>query len=271
MLSEKKEQAIKANYHTHTKRCHHARGEDREYVEAAIEAGLQILGFSDHTPYPVREGFVSGMRISLDEADDYFYSISSLKKEYAKDIKIHIGVEAEYFPEHFHKLLDFMKDYPLEYMILGEHFVPEEERGRYLGAPFTDVALLEEYTKDVIEAIHTGKFLYVAHPDLPNYVGEDKDQKITDAMEQICAAAKQANLPLEINMLGHVRGGQYPSDYLLKAAAKYGNDMIIGMDVHNPKHFYNPKAIDECIGMAERYHLNLLTCLPALGDELNVG
>ena len=38
-----------ANYHTHTKRCHHACGEDREYVEAAIESGLKILGFSDHT------------------------------------------------------------------------------------------------------------------------------------------------------------------------------------------------------------------------------
>ena len=32
-----------ANYHTHTKRCKHATGEDREYVEAAIETGLKIL------------------------------------------------------------------------------------------------------------------------------------------------------------------------------------------------------------------------------------
>ncbi len=44
--------AFIANYHTHTKRCRHAVGEDREYVEAAIEAGLKVLGFSDHTPIP---------------------------------------------------------------------------------------------------------------------------------------------------------------------------------------------------------------------------
>ena len=31
-----------ANYHTHTKRCQHAGGEDREYVEAAIQAGDRI-------------------------------------------------------------------------------------------------------------------------------------------------------------------------------------------------------------------------------------
>ena len=41
-----------ANYHTHTARCNHASGTEREYVEAAIKSGLKILGFADHTPYP---------------------------------------------------------------------------------------------------------------------------------------------------------------------------------------------------------------------------
>ena len=36
------------NMHTHTARCMHARGEDREYVEKAIEAGFEVLGMSDH-------------------------------------------------------------------------------------------------------------------------------------------------------------------------------------------------------------------------------
>ena len=36
-----------ANYHTHTYRCHHADGTEREYVERAIENGLKIFGFSE--------------------------------------------------------------------------------------------------------------------------------------------------------------------------------------------------------------------------------
>ena len=37
-LTQKKRGIIMyANYHTHTKRCRHAAGEDREYVEAAIK------------------------------------------------------------------------------------------------------------------------------------------------------------------------------------------------------------------------------------------
>ena len=40
-----------ANFHTHTYRCHHASGTDREYVESAIRAGVKVLGFADHSPY----------------------------------------------------------------------------------------------------------------------------------------------------------------------------------------------------------------------------
>ena len=46
---------IKANYHTHTKRCRHANGSDRDYIEAAISAGIKTLGFSDHVPLPYRD------------------------------------------------------------------------------------------------------------------------------------------------------------------------------------------------------------------------
>ena len=42
--------AMHTNYHTHTYRCHHAFGTEREYIEKAIEAGFTVLGFSDHTP-----------------------------------------------------------------------------------------------------------------------------------------------------------------------------------------------------------------------------
>ena len=43
-----------ANYHTHTARCRHAAGADREYVRSAIDSGVKILGFSDHAPFPHR-------------------------------------------------------------------------------------------------------------------------------------------------------------------------------------------------------------------------
>ena len=38
----------KFNLHTHTWRCGHAVGEDSEYIENAIVAGFECLGFSEH-------------------------------------------------------------------------------------------------------------------------------------------------------------------------------------------------------------------------------
>ena len=52
-----------ANYHTHTYRCGHAVGEDRQYVETAIRRGLQVLGFSEHVPMPFPDGHESRFRV----------------------------------------------------------------------------------------------------------------------------------------------------------------------------------------------------------------
>ena len=41
---------MKHNYHTHTVRCRHAQNTEREYIEAAIAAGIETLGFADHAP-----------------------------------------------------------------------------------------------------------------------------------------------------------------------------------------------------------------------------
>ena len=34
---------LTTNFHTHTTRCNHAVGEDRQYVEAAIKGGLKVI------------------------------------------------------------------------------------------------------------------------------------------------------------------------------------------------------------------------------------
>ena len=69
---------IKANYHTHTARCGHAIGTDEEYVQAAIQAGLKTLGFSDHAAYPTP---CTGLRMNIEQIPDYYQSIRSLQEK----------------------------------------------------------------------------------------------------------------------------------------------------------------------------------------------
>ena len=42
-----------ANYHTHTYRCGHAEGDEKEYIECVIRGGLQRLGCDAHRPEDV--------------------------------------------------------------------------------------------------------------------------------------------------------------------------------------------------------------------------
>ena len=82
----------KANYHTHTSRCHHATGSDEDYVLSAIKGGYEILGFSDHTPWPYASGFVSRTRMLPSELEGYVQSLRTLKEQYEGQLDIKIGL-----------------------------------------------------------------------------------------------------------------------------------------------------------------------------------
>ena len=103
-----------ANYHTHTWRCLRASGTEREYVENAIRGGLRILGFSDHTPMPYPDGYVSNVKMLPDQLEDYVDTVLKLKQEYRNDIEIRLGLEVEYYPALFEALLELVRPYPME-------------------------------------------------------------------------------------------------------------------------------------------------------------
>ena len=117
---------MKANYHTHTWRCNHAEPDERAYVQAALDTGLKVLGFSDHSPYPFDDGYCSGFRMRCDQTAEYIRTIAALRDEYRGDIDIHIGFEAEYYPRYFGRLLEMLEPTEYEYLILGQHFLGNE-------------------------------------------------------------------------------------------------------------------------------------------------
>ena len=160
-----------ANYHTHTERCGHARGADREFVESAIEGGFQVLGFADHCPWVFGDGYVSHIRMTPAEVDGYFASLTALKKEYANDIRIYFGFEAEFIPQLIEAQDKLLADYPLDYMIMGQHFNNPEHHSEYMGVPTGDERLLKQYVDRIIEGMDSGRYRYLAHPDLLDFTG----------------------------------------------------------------------------------------------------
>lgn len=222
-----------ANYHTHTYRCNHASGEDRQYVEKAIERGLKVLGFSDHCPQFFPTEHYSGFRMRPEKMDDYVKSVLDLRREYKNDIDIKLGLEIEYYPEIFDKLDEFLAQYPMEYYILGEHFI-HNEYDTHISSGWADHddGMLTNYVDQILEAMKTGKFTYLAHPDLFAYNGDEAFYAAE--AKRLCEGAKELGVPLEINFLGLATKRIYPCDRFFKIATEVGCDFVFGCDAHNP-------------------------------------
>lgn len=237
-------QRMRVNYHTHTFRCGHAFGTEREYIEKAIEGGIGILGFSDHTPQPFRNGSLSSIRMEMRELDSYVYTLESLRKEYQGQIQIKIGLEAEFFPALFEELMDRIGQYPIEYLIMGQHYLGECDESIYAGMTTRDERFLELYVSQVLEGLRTGRFSYLAHPDVMDFIGR---KEIYDKhMTRLCRGCRELGIPLEVNRLGVYEGRNYPSARFFTIAAREGNEVVIGYDAHNPETLSDEAAYQNC-------------------------
>lgn len=245
-----------ANYHTHTVRCGHATGSEREYIENAIKAGIKILGFSDHAPMPFDGDYVSGIRMPCSLAGEYISTIRALAEEYKSDIKIYAGYEAEYYPRIFDRFIEFISKTDCDYLIMGQHFNKYEEGGRYNGAATDKEKDICSYVDEVIEGLSTGKFSYLAHPDLINYNGDSEIYK--REMRKICIYAKENKIPLEINLWGLLYKRQYPNPLFWDIVAEVGADAVLGYDAHVPNLFENTELLCEAQEIAEKRNIHLV-------------
>lgn len=254
------------NLHTHTRRCNHAAGEDREYVEAAIEAGMTVLGFADHCPqfFPV-DDYYSTFRMLPEQAAEYAESIRALQKEYAADIRILLGFETEYYPDTFDALMDFVRPLKLDYMIMGQHFVGNEydEGSYYAASEGKKEDYLRQYVRQVKEGLSTGVFTYLAHPDIVWYVGSEA--YYTQQMSELCRFALEHDIPLEYNLLGYINGRSYPDPAFWDIAAAAGNKVVVGYDAHEPGMLLNSGVYHAC---AEQLAARGVTPVPFDGISL---
>ncbi|MBO7486106.1 MAG: histidinol-phosphatase [Spirochaetaceae bacterium] len=252
-----------ANYHTHTPRCKHAVGSEREYIERAIDCGFKILGFSDHTPQPYPKDYVSTIRMGMDEIEDYTSTLVALREEYKDKIKILIGYEVEYTHKYFDKLLTELRKFPLDYLIQGQHFTPDEVEGVYMGFKSGDETRLKQYVDLTVEGMRTGLFSYLAHPDLVNFTGDDATYK--KHMVRIVETALECDIPLEVNMLGFVEKRNYPCDRFFSMAAQMGAKFVIGCDAHKPQMLNQPEAVSGFMDFLNRYGINVTDNVINLG------
>lgn len=243
---------VKTNYHTHTERCKHAYGSEEQFIQAAIRAGIDELGFADHTPWPFKtKDFEPRMRMKLSQFQDYLNTLKELKVKYQDQISIKIGLECEYYEEYIPWLASEVKE-QVDYLIFGNHYAYSDELtpiAPYMGNGVKDPESLEVYVNSSLKAIESGLFSYFAHPDLFMRCYPVYDEHVEKAAHLLCQACAKHNLPLEINLsavaaLMRNPKSLYPSRPFYKIAKDYGCSVIIGWDAHTPGPLEDKKLYD---------------------------
>ena len=253
---------MKHNFHTHTTRCKHAIGTDEQYVLAALESGFDVLGFADHAPWAFTSDYVSHCRMLPSQWADYKQSVLSLKERYAGQVDIHLGLECEYYARYFDQLRR-LRDDGCEYFILACHFLDTEEINPYVGHSCQADDEVLRYAEQTVQGIRTGLYSYVAHPDLYMMYRDELSPVCMEAADMICQAAKEAHMPIEYNLLGllgeltdHPRG--YPNADFWRYVRKWDNDVILGVDAHDPAQFRNPIVWDTAMTRLETLGFRLV-------------
>ena len=260
---------MKSNYHTHTARCGHAVGEDEAYVAAAVRQGFDILGFSDHMPWPYKGGYRHpSVRMDVNRMDEYLSSVRALREKYAGKIQILTGFECEYFPEYMGWLGEIKEAKKLDYLILGNHYDTSDEFGMYFGAVSTPQEL-RRYVDMTIAGLRTGLFVYLAHPDLFMRRWPRFDENVRAAALDLCACCLELGIPMEYNvhdryLYPRTHHLDYPDASFFEIVREAGVPVLIGIDAHDPDEIENPAQWDRADGELQVFGERYLRVLPRL-------
>jgi len=137
------------------------------------------------------------------------------------------------------------------------HHTPRGEHGS--GGATADEALLRRYCRQVITGLETGKFTYLAHPDLFRFVGEEAVYR--RHMRDVVRFAKDADIPLEINLLGLGLNKHYPRRAFWELAAEEGCCCLLGLDAHTPEQVADLVPEQAALEMVQLLGLKLIPTL----------
>jgi histidinol-phosphatase (PHP family) len=217
--------------HNHTTRCNHAEGTVDEYIQRAIELGIDIYGFSEHAPMDFDENY----RLPFHDMDAYVSDILTAKKKYENHIEILLGYEVDYLPEHMDERV---LNANVDYLIGSVHFIDKWsfDNPEFIGGWKTKD--IDEIWKAYFEAteamVKTGKFDIVGHLDLIKVFKYMPKTDVRLLAKNVLKAIKKSGMVMELNAAGLRKPVKeiYPSTQLLEEAYALDIPITFSSDAH---------------------------------------
>lgn len=256
---------MKIDAHTHTHYCPHSSGEHVEkMIQKAIELEFDEYHITEHPPLP--DSFLKKLypleviptiTMSEQETDDYIKEMLNLKNRYKDNIKIKVGFEIDYLPEHTIWTKNFLNEYGkyCDTGLLSIHYLKgnngwrcvdfnEEDMKEGLVSYYGDTEKFQlAYYNLVKESIETDLGKYkpnrIGHLTLcnkfKNYIEMEKSNLVDEKILEILQLIKKQNCVLDFNTAGLYKpycGEAYPPDDILRIAQKMEIPFMYGSDAH---------------------------------------
>ena len=223
--------STRIDLHNHTTRCNHAEGTVDEYIQRAIELGIDIYGFSEHAPMD----FDLKYRLPFEEMDAYVHDVLTAKEKYKNDISILLGYEVDWLQGHMDERV---LNADVDYLIGSVHFIDKWgfDNPEFIGG-WKDKDI-DEIWKAYFEATEamarSAKFDIVGHLDLIKVFKFMPKQDIRILAKDVLHAIKKSNMVLEVNTAGLRKpvGEMYPSRDLLEVAYSLNIPITFSSDAH---------------------------------------
>jgi len=223
---------MRIDLHNHTTRCNHAVGTIDEYINRAIELGIDTYGFSEHAPM----NFDTYYRLGFEEMDAYVQDVLVAKEKYQGKIEILLGYEVDYLPTYMDKRV--LKS-DVDYLIGSVHFIDKWgfDNPEFIGGyEKRDIDTIWQEYFDAIEAMaQTGYFDIVGHFDLIKVFKFMPNKDIRLIANNALKAIKKSGMVLELNSAGLRKPIKeiYPSEMLLTVAYELDIPITFSSDAHS--------------------------------------
>ena len=248
---KQQEKTIHIDLHNHTVHCNHAEGTLDEYIERAIELGIDIYGFSEHAPMHFDEKY----RLPLCDMGTYATEVLNARERYKDRIKILLGYEVDWLPGYMESSILNAK---VDYLIGSVHFIDKWsfDNPEFLSGWKT--RNIDEIWQAYFEAteamVSSGKFDIVGHLDLIKVFKYLPKQDIRLLARKTLTAMKASNMVLELNAAGLRKPIQeiYPSPALLEEAFTLDIPITFASDAHSVAQvgfgYHEVKALARAVG-----------------------
>ena len=231
-----------ADYHVHTVFCD-GKNTPEEMVKAALEKGMEAIGFSGHS----HTAFDESWCMSVDGTAAYRKEIARLKKAYAGKIKIFCGVEQDYFSDASTEGYDYVIG-SVHYLCVNGEYIPVDESAEDLKAAAEKqfggdmMALCEKYYRTAANVCEKTNCDIIGHFDLITKFNnggalfDENDPRYIAAWQKAADKLLRSGKVFEINTGAISRGYRtqpYPSADIRSYIKAKGGTFILSGDSHS--------------------------------------